>query len=402
MRNSALEISPNLVNITLKALAFQKTKRYATVRLFREDLERNSSEDKISKEAISPSQLVHRGLRSFNENDSGPFLELLPGPREPKTGLPIDVDQWKRRIEDIDSNNETPLRVGIIYGPSGSGKSSLLSAGIVPQLREGVTTLQLNASNDSTESLIKQKLCHRYPHLDPNDELPWMLRKLRLGGLPVGSKLLIVIDQFEQWLQAASDQRSSRSLVKALRQCDGIRIQAILVIREEFWRSTSQLMQELDIPMRQGENISLCTPFDKDHTRFVIEKIANTFEQFRALSNRKRRAIIQHGLTLIEDRGRFPPVNIAILVQILEQSSWEFEVISRIKSLEDLGIFYLNTIFNSSSLQTRRDTAEAFLLTLVPDQGLIRKESIPEAELLKATNLEAVSYTHLRAHRDRG
>ena len=46
-------------------------------------------------------------------------------------------------------------------------------------------------------------------------------RQLRRGhGIPPGKKVLIVLDQFEQWLHGNRRERHTE-LVQALRQCDG-------------------------------------------------------------------------------------------------------------------------------------------------------------------------------------
>ncbi len=54
----------------------------------------------------------------------------------------------------------------------------------------------------------------------------WSIRwRLAAGaGLPRGKKVLIVLDQFEQWLHAKQDEQNTE-LVQALRQCDGEQVQ---------------------------------------------------------------------------------------------------------------------------------------------------------------------------------
>ncbi len=55
------------------------------------------------------------------------------------------------------------------------------------------------------EAELLRRLRHRCPELAGDEELdlPEALRRLRQGkGLPAGKKLLIVLDQFEQYLQS--------------------------------------------------------------------------------------------------------------------------------------------------------------------------------------------------------
>ncbi len=69
---------------------------------------------------------MSRGLRPYEDADSDAFLDLIPGPVG-RDGLPECLGFWKRRIEP--SGDADPFPVGVIYGPTGSGKSSLVRRG---------------------------------------------------------------------------------------------------------------------------------------------------------------------------------------------------------------------------------------------------------------------------------
>ena len=61
------------------------------------------------------------------------------------------------------------------------------------------------------------------------------LAALRRGPvLRSGEKVLLVLDQFEQWLFARRGEENTE-LVAALRQCDGEHVQAIVLVRDDFW-----------------------------------------------------------------------------------------------------------------------------------------------------------------------
>ena len=91
------------------------------------------STSKQSDSDQQPIRIVPKGLRSFDEHDADFFLELLPGPRD-RDGLPESIRFWKRKIEQIDPDKT--FKVGLIYGPWGCGKSSLVKAGLLPRLGE--------------------------------------------------------------------------------------------------------------------------------------------------------------------------------------------------------------------------------------------------------------------------
>ena len=69
-----------------------------------------------------------------------------------------------------------------------------------------------------------------------------LLAALRRGqGVPAGKRVLIVLDQFEQWLHARKEEENT-DLVQALRQCDGERVQCIVMVRDDFWMTVIRFM----------------------------------------------------------------------------------------------------------------------------------------------------------------
>ena len=145
-----------------------------------------------------PIKIVPRGLRSFDEHDADFFLELLPGPRD-RDGLPDSIQFWKRKIEQIDP--DLTFKVGLIYGPSGCGKSSLVKAGLLPRLGKHVLPVYIEATPEETEARLLKGLRKVCPELPRELGLVESLANLRRGRvLPPERKVLLVLDQFEQWL----------------------------------------------------------------------------------------------------------------------------------------------------------------------------------------------------------
>ena len=206
-----------------------------------------------------PIKIVPKGLRSFDAHDADFFLELLPGPRD-RDGLPDSIRFWKTRIEETDADNT--FSVGLIYGPSGCGKSSLVKAGLLPRLSDDVIAVYVEATAEETEARLLNGLRKRCPALPDNLGLKETLAALRRGqGIPVGKKVLIVLDQFEQWLHAKKEEENTE-LVQALRQCDGGRVQCIVMVRDDFWMAVTRFMRELEIRLLEGQNSAAVDLFD--------------------------------------------------------------------------------------------------------------------------------------------
>ena len=73
--------------------------------------------------------------------------------------------------------------------------------------------------------------------------------------MPPDHKVLLVLDQFEQWLHAKRGEENTE-LVAALRQCDGEHLQAVVLVRDDFWLAASRFMRDLEIRSRPGQNIA--------------------------------------------------------------------------------------------------------------------------------------------------
>jgi serine/threonine protein kinase len=157
----------------------------------------------VPDSVTQPVRIVPKGLRSFDEHDSDFFLDLLSGPRD-RHGLPDSIRFWKNRIDQLDSDKTFP--VGLIYGPSGCGKSSLVKAGLLPHLATHVLPVYVEATARDTEARLLKGLRRRCPDLAATTALTDVMAALRLGqGIAEGHKVLIVLDQFEQWLHGKND-----------------------------------------------------------------------------------------------------------------------------------------------------------------------------------------------------
>ncbi len=186
------------------------------------------STSKQSDSDQRPIKIIPKGLRSFDEHDAEFFLELLPGPRD-RDGLPDSIRFWKRKIEQIDP--DLTFKVGLIYGPSGCGKSSLVKAGLLPRLAKHVLPVYIEATPDETEARLLKGLRKACPDLSRRMGLVDSLANLRRGRiLPPERKVLLVLDQFEQWLHAKRGEENTgtgrRSSPLRWRACSSDRIGA--------------------------------------------------------------------------------------------------------------------------------------------------------------------------------
>jgi hypothetical protein len=177
----------------------------------------------------------YRGLLPFREEDA----YLLFG-REKLAGLLNDKLSHKSIIQ--------------VSGPSGSGKSSLVAAGLIPALRKAGSRqiLYCRPGTDPFGSLAGVLMPWLEPQLDEISRaarVPMLSRVLREGQLPyllrrlphLRNGLLVFVDQFEELYTQVSSQAVRHQFLDCLlafmhagRDSGSIRINLVYTIRADF------------------------------------------------------------------------------------------------------------------------------------------------------------------------
>ncbi len=371
-------VTIELERICLKALAKRAADRYATASEFAEDLYFFiDATTALPTPVISTDEpavrVVPKGLRAFDANDADFFLDLLPGARD-RNGLPESIRQWKLRIEERDLD-ET-FSVGLIYGPSGCGKSSFVRAGLLPLLSRDIQTIYVEATSEDTEHQLTQKLYRQFSDLPPDLALPACLAAIRRGTcLRPGAKVLLVIDQFEQWLHGRQEEQR-RPLVQALRHCDGEHLQCLLLVRDDFWLALSRFMHELEIDLLQGRNTALVDLFDPLHARNVLASFGRSFGRLVTEPNESsaaQDAFLSQSVAALADEGKVIPVRLALFAEMVKGRPWTPNTLRELGGADGVGLAFLEETFSAraGNLQSRahEQAARAVLEALLPDSG---------------------------------
>lgn len=378
--------SEELERICLKCLSRHMTERYRTARELAEDLDdwRDSmlgtsgrSSDRRSLPRIDPpaAPLIPRGLRAFGKDDSDFFLRLVPGPRD-RDGLPTVLRFWKSGIETEDT--ETVFRVGLLYGPSGCGKSSLVKAGLLPRIQSDVRTFFADASLGTPEESLLRSLRRTYPALREGKDLSQALRHLRDDPKYEGSqKTLLIIDQFEQWLQSW-DFAPDASLISALRQCDGVRVQCLILVRDDFWLPISRFMHALEVRIVEGQNAMLIDSFDANHAINVLREFGAAYQCLPDNPGEittEQHQFLKDAVAALTHDGRLYPVRLAVFVEMFRRMNWSPESLETLGGPDGVGVAFLDSMFGSSSSQSRQTlepVIRRLLAELMPATGQIK------------------------------
>ncbi|MDB5389065.1 MAG: serine/threonine protein kinase, partial [Planctomycetaceae bacterium] len=362
-------IPRELQRIVMQAMSKRASERYSSAQDFADDLRDFLKSDiaaivpetlsTISTSQASPAQptpeshtgnsastslvIVPKGLQAFDASDRDFFLGLVPGPHD-REGLPQSLKFWKTRIEAVSH----PLRVGVVYGPSGCGKSSLIRAGLLPKLAASVREVVITTTAKLTEKRLLDELKPLFQQ--PPGNLVDALQRLRRNA-SMGRRILIVFDQFEQWLHANHASADSE-LVQALRQCDGEHVACLLIVRDDFWMSVHRFFRELDIRLAERENCAAVDLFDMRHARRVLHAFGHAYghlpERTEQLSADQHQFLDQVIAELAED-DHVICVRLALFSQMIRNRSWIPETLTAIGGARGVGIRFLEDTFGPTS-----------------------------------------------------
>ena len=173
-----------------------------------------------------------KGLRAFREDDSSDFFG--------RDRLVADVVRRLDRGERL---------IGLV-GPSGSGKSSMVRAGLIPALRKGAITGSdgwlIAQMVPGSRPFVELEVALLRSSLDAPDSLSEQLAAPETGMLQGAlrmlpgddSRLLLVIDQFEELFTLTRDEversRFLANLLPVLEDPHG-RVMVVLTLRADFY-----------------------------------------------------------------------------------------------------------------------------------------------------------------------
>lgn len=317
--------------------------------------------------------VIPRGLRAFSRKDAYFFMNLMPGTRD-RDGIPESISHWLSWISTPDYVGDWN-RVGVISGPTGCGKSSLVRAGLIPLLSPKVTTVIVEASPDLTERQLLQQL-ERFCDLTPNQTLPDAVMEIRRGGgLPKDQKLLIIIDQFEQWLHGNTDPLETE-LLQAVRQCDGRRVQCLLLIRDDFWLALSRFMKAAEAPLQLGRNAVMVDLFDQRHAKKVLIEFGRGYGALPGKSvslSRDQERFIDGAIQSLTVENKVIPVQLSLFAEMVKSREWTIGTLHRLGGAVGVGSQFLNEAFSvtyaPANQRIHEQAAKSVLRSMLPKAG---------------------------------
>lgn len=326
---------------------------------------------------VENENVVPKGLLQFDENAAGFYLDLMPPPyyQIGSRTIPEIVQHWKQFFESEPSIGS----VGVLLGPSGSGKSSLFRAGVGPLLYRTsggkfIETIYIQATAQDFENKLLNLL---RTHLNIAElENCSSLEDYMQGyyGLPNSQKkkLVIVIDQFEQWLLLWNRQQDAE-LVRTIKQNRSSLVQFMLIVRDDFWRYAHNFMDVIGEELTPKNHRSHQL-FDLPHSKKVLQLFGQAYQRVDPTPTPQQQEFIERAVAGLANQNRNEVIclRLSLFAFMMRTRAWNMETWNDVGGVKGLGVKFLeDTIGRSSEARFAkyRDGAKEVLRFLLPDRG---------------------------------
>jgi hypothetical protein len=285
-----------------------------------------------SPETRTPTHIkvVPKGLRSFDEHEADFFLDLLPG-RSGNDRLPESVRYWTQLILSNDIGRR--LRVGVISGPPGCGKTSFTRAGLIPILRENRTILYINCFLDKLESRLLKSFQNAWVDLPDKDStftsILAMVKEFDTTGNPF---FLIFIDQFEQLFLSKNNERFEKQLEEILVLANQSYLQCIIIVSDEFASMVFLLIENLGIDFKVSQHSRRIDPLTMPYAKKILMAYGQSMGFIDDYIRPNQLSFLNKAVEGSTQDGMVIPIRLALLTETLKGMEEWTE-----KTLEDVG-----------------------------------------------------------------
>jgi hypothetical protein len=255
-----------------------------------------------------------------------------------------------------------------------------------------VLPIYVEATPAETEARLLRNACKACPELSTGLSLVAALAALRRGRVfRPGQKVIIVLDQFEQWLFARQGEQNTE-LVAALRHCDGEHVQAIVLVRDDFWMAATRFMTDLEVDLAPDRNIAAVDLFDPRHATRVLSAFGQaygTLPEKAAERSKDQQSFLDQAIAGLSQDGKVISVRLALFADMVKGKPWTPAVLRAIGGTEGVGVTFLEETFASPQANPKhrlhQKAAQAVLRALLPRTGAdIKGQMRSEAELREA------------------
>ncbi|MEW6208705.1 MAG: protein kinase [Acidobacteriota bacterium] len=318
-----------------------------------------------------PESAAFRGLLPFQESDKDRFY-----------GRESDTASLFERVA------HSEFRFGVVFGESGCGKTSLIRAGLIPQLWEaGYVIVYCRSYKDPFAAIVEE--CRRQTQVAPRDGEE-RIDYLRRVSQSEGATVVIICDQFEEFFvnfRTADEREPFASFVADCYADAGLRAKFLFSMRSDFlYQISAEFGERIPDPLINSRLFHLRN-FDVEKAVEVIDKSAR-----RAGLNFEA-GLVRYVARDLEHGGVVLPSELQIVGERLQTKRIHtVEAYRRAGGKEPLMHGFLEDVIESSA---DAEGARLLLRTLISDENT--RATLAMDEIVKRTQRTRASIERLLA-----
>ncbi len=268
------------------------------------------------------------------------------------------------------------FRFGVLFGESGSGKTSLLKAGLLPGLREaGLVAIYCRSYKDPVAALLEE--CRRTSGIEvseeenPSDYLKRFCEEMCAG-------VVIVCDQFEEFFVNFKTERQREPFLSFIAECHNhaaLPVKFLFAMRSDFLYLISSEFEGRVVEPLMSSRLYHLRSFDQEQAEEIIEKSA-----------RRARLPFEPGLSRhvardLASANAVLPSEIQIVGERLQSKRiYTLEEYRRAGGKEPLVHSFLEDVIEASG---DKESARLLLRCLISDENT--RLTLPLSEIAKRT-----------------
>jgi hypothetical protein len=244
-------------------------------------------------------------------------------------------------------------------------------------------------ANDTSLRLLRF-LREELPGVPPDLDLPQLVAWWLTNGYKE-QKLLVVLDQFEQWLHTHPDEESG-PLLESLRQCDGRRLQCMLLVRSDeadFFDAATQFIRRLGVTaLDWRKNAARVDLFAPDHARKVLEDFGRAYGRLAEPMSQDQKTFVEQSVADLTENRKVTPVRLAMFFEMVKDLEWTPRTLEDADGAKGAGVAFLKERFGRPEHRRLEPPARRVLRRLLPEEGLqIKGHSVSRGVLEEVSEL---------------
>jgi eukaryotic-like serine/threonine-protein kinase len=141
-------------------------------------------------------------------------------------------------------------------------------------------------------------------------------------------------------------------LLDALRQCDGIRVQCLLMVRVDFMMSIHRFMNDLEAPIQEGANSAAVDLFDAMHAAKVLKLFGASYGRLPEEPepiDAAAQAFVDTAVAEMGPEGKVAPVHLALFADMCKGKPWRLDTLKQLGGAQGVGVTFLQETFESTT-----------------------------------------------------